>query len=66
VVADATLFFCLDSQIKAIVAIDISGIIARFTEIQPLKTEPPEQFIKPPEAKEATVTLPKTNRSLMP
>jgi hypothetical protein len=66
VVADATVFTCHESQTRAIAAIDISGIIATFTEIQPLTNDPPEQFIKPPEAKEATVTLPKTNRSLMP
>ena len=40
--------------------------MARFTAVQPAVTEPPEQFMSPPEASEATVTQPKTSASLSP
>src|SRR5690606_7320550 len=42
------------------------GIMARFTACHPATTLVPEQFISPPEAKEAAVTPPKTTRSLIP
>lgn len=54
------------SQISAAPARVSRGTIARFTAVQPSCAEPPEQFIKPPEASEATVTPPKTIRSLIP
>jgi len=40
--------------------------MARFTICQPACTEPPEQFISPPDENEAMVTPPKTTRSFRP
>ena len=54
----------IDSQISAPPASVRNGTIARLTEAQPTSGVPPEQFINPPEASEATVTPPKRTISL--
>ena len=43
-----------------------NGSIAKLTAFQPAPAELPAQFIKPPEASEATVTPPKTTKSFKP
>ena len=43
-----------------------NGSIAKLTAFQPAPAELPAQFIKPPEASEATVTPPKTIKSFNP
>ena len=43
-----------------------NGSIAKFTAFHPEAAELPAQFINPPEAREATVTPPKTIKSFNP
>ncbi len=40
--------------------------MAKLTACQPACTDPPEQFINPPDENEARVTPPKTTRSFRP
>ena len=42
------------------------GAIAKLTAVQPCSVVLAEQFIKAPEAIDASVTDPKTNKSLIP
>ena len=56
----------LISHVKAIPARISIGIIAKLTVDHPSCGEPPEQFISPPEVREASVTDPKIIKSLVP